>query len=669
MMMIQAIPLAKLVPSRRNVRRQTDAAADLQLKADIAARGLLQNLVVTSAAKPKGSFAVEAGGRRLAALKTLAADGVLPKSFEVPCLVLDGTDARALEASLAENFQRLAMNPADECLAFEHLINQGATVEGVATRFGLTTRFVEGRLRLAGLAPVVFEALGRGDITLDAAKAYAVTPDRERQTLVYDQVSRGYGAIHPDSIRRMMTQATLSAADPRARFVGEDAYVAAGGRIERDLFADDASTRWLDIAVVERLATEKMAEAAATLRAELGLAWVKPLLDEHVRWEQTESLVRLHPEQPPLSDEETAECERLQAETDDLAALIENEDATDAQRADAEARLEKIERRIDAIMSKPPLLDDQARPGAGTFLVLARDGTPRPCGHYYAERAAPTNEHDDAAGFAEAIGGTGAKASSFSQRLLDELAMQRRDLLAVHVAADPEFALDLAIFVMASQQSGYVCERIGSSIRAPQPQDPAPGFKTPGAPASIEQNRMLEALDRSWLEGGTLGERFDAFRRLAPQARAAWLGVLVAGTLEASLNRPGGLACAFHDHLGQLLGIDPAAWWRPTAPLFFDRVSKPVMFEALTMIGGPTLASRYSMAKKADLAATCERIFSGDHILEADVKQAAIAWVPEIMRFGARTADAVDASDCEGKAAGSTEFKDEPELEPDRVAA
>jgi ParB family chromosome partitioning protein len=61
--MIKSIPLNKLIPSPRNVRRGSDGEADLQLKADIAARGLLQNLVVAPAKKPKGSFAVEAGAR------------------------------------------------------------------------------------------------------------------------------------------------------------------------------------------------------------------------------------------------------------------------------------------------------------------------------------------------------------------------------------------------------------------------------------------------------------------------------------------------------------------------------------------------------------------------------------------------------------------------------
>ena len=50
--MIKSIPLNKLVASPRNVRRSGDAQADAELKADIEARGLLQNLVVTSITKP-----------------------------------------------------------------------------------------------------------------------------------------------------------------------------------------------------------------------------------------------------------------------------------------------------------------------------------------------------------------------------------------------------------------------------------------------------------------------------------------------------------------------------------------------------------------------------------------------------------------------------------------
>jgi ParB family chromosome partitioning protein len=133
---------------------------------------------------------------------------------------------------------------------------------------------------------------------------------------------------------------------------------------------------------------------------------------------------------------------------------------------------------------------------------------------------------------------------------------------------------------------------------------------------------------------------------LPAEARSAWLGHAVARTLEASANTAGERKCAFHDHLGQLLGIDVAAWWRPTGANYFDRVSKAVTLAALQEVGGPAFASAYTGLKKAELSQSAERIFAGDFIGEAEAKQRALAWVPEPMRFARPTeCDAAVQSD------------------------
>jgi ParB family chromosome partitioning protein len=632
--MIRTIPLNRLVPSKRNVRRSSEEQADLQLKDDIETRGLLQNLVVTAVKKPRGCFAVEAGGRRLQALQQLAAEGKLAFSHQVCCLVIE-SGAEAQEASLAENFQRLSMNPADECLAFQQLIEQGSDAEVIARRFGLTTRFVEGRLRLAGLAPVVFDALGAGEISLDVAKAYAATPDRDRQAFLFDQMSRGYGGTHPDSIRRMMTQATVSAADRRARFVGEDAYVAAGGRIERDLFSEDAGARWLDIALLERLASEKMEAVAAETAAEQGFAFVRPTLDSWVGHAQTAGLRRVSLETPPLTDEERARVEVLEGEVEELVDILEHEGADDAAQAEAEARVRLIGEQIDAIVNKPPVIDQELRPKLGAFLILDEEGRPRLSPGLYAE--VPEGSASSQPSFEGAPDTLDpdkkVRKSGLSQRLVDELAIQRRDILAVHVAADPSLALDLVIFLMNDGRAGYPSERSGSTLAAPAASSPAFGFETPGAAATLARSAAAEALDRGWMEGATRAERFDAFRLLPDENRAAWLGHAVAQTLEASVHHPGDRNCAFHDHLGQLAGISVADWWRPSGVNYFDRVPKSLALAALREVGGDAFAERYARAKKAELAQLCERIFSGDFIGEVEVKEAAVAWVPPVMRF------------------------------------
>jgi ParB family chromosome partitioning protein len=632
--MIRNIAIGRLQLSARNVRRACDPRADLELKADIEAHGLLQNLVVTPSRKPRGFFSVEAGGRRLRALQSLVEEGKVGPSHEVCCHVIDRR-SDAVEVSLAENFQRLAMNPADECLAFGQLVEQGEDVEGIAHRFGLTVRFVEGRLRLASLAPVVFGALGAGEISIDMAKAYAATPDRERQAYVFEQVKSHFGSAHPDSIRRMMTQETASGTDRRARFVGEEAYVAAGGRIERDLFADDAATRWLDVALLERLAGEKLEALAAEKAAEAGLAWVRPTLEAWVGRAQTEGLQRLRVETAPYTEAEQVRLETLDDELQAANAVLEDEDAGEQAQAEAEARVQAIEAEMEAIADKSPALEG-LKAEAGAFLVIDESGQAILDEDYFVELGTESARARANDGGEQGSGVPGAaappRASSLSQRLVDELAIQRRDILAVHVASNAAFARDLATFLMIDRKPGYA-RQTGSTLRAPAPSDPVAGFETPGAAAIVGLVKAADALDGNWTDGATAAERFDRFRALPEPARDAWLAFAVAATLEASLNLEGLKACPFHDHLGQLLGIDVARWWRPTGVNYFDRIPKALALAALAEVGGEALAGRHSGLRKAELAQTCERFFAGEAIVETEVKAAALAWVPDAMRF------------------------------------
>jgi hypothetical protein len=156
----------------------------------------------------------------------------------------------------------------------------------------------------------------------------------------------------------------------------------------------------------------------------------------------------------------------------------------------------------------------------------------------------------------------------------------------------------------------YSSEKSGSSLLALPPSDPVFGFKTPDARATVARAQAVDALDRSWTSGTTRAERFDAFRTLPDQARVAWLSHAVARTLEASANAAE-RACPFHDHIGGLLGIDVAKWWRPTGANYFDRVTKAVTLAALEEVGGPAFASRYTGLKKAELSQSAERIFVG----------------------------------------------------------
>ena len=242
--------------------------------------------------------------------------------------------------------------------------------------------------------------------------------------------------------------------------------------------------------------------------------------------------------------------------------------------------------------------------------------------------------------------------------------MQRRDILALHVASDPGLALDLMVFALADADTLDWRSRSSTTLRGGVPAGPIAGFEAKDAPASAALADLKSGLDESWRAGEDVSARFDRFRAMSDEARVAWLGFVVARTLEASLNMAGERRIAFQDHLGCLIGIDTAQWWRPSASNYFDRVPKQMILEALADVGGTELSSRFASVKKADLAASAERVFAGTYITEADVRERALAWVPEVMRFAAAPAveadeDTSSDGDAEGASADSSSVEHE----------
>lgn len=635
--MIQSVKVKNLSLSKDNVRK-TNRDVDLEsFAANIAAQGLLQNLIVTPL-KKAGHFTVKAGGRRLRALQLLMEQGTLPADHAVPVLVLDDSET-SVEASLSENFHRVPMNPADECTAFKHFINKGASAEDVAKRFGVTTRFVEQRVRLAELAPPVFQALAAGEISLGVAQAYAVTTDTDRQTRVFDQMKNAYYGSQPDNIRRAILNGSVKANDANARFVGREAYAAAGGRIEGDLFATEGDENWIDVDILEELSAKKLEAAAAEFARDQGLAFVTPVAATHVPYDLERQLHEFHATGRPLTEEEQARAGALAIENDDLISALESdltEGTPEAQAAND--RLDAIERELAKIDEDCKAIDPAIRAQLGTFVYIGGDGQARVHTRMFSEKpvtdpnapSAPAPTGNDGDGDVQVDHGP-----KLSATLIDELATQRRQILVAHLASDPAVALDLTIFLMAQSivfANNYV--RDHSTLKAGAAQFPIFAFRDEGSMASQSIEDQRQHLDTSWAGHITMSERFDAFRVLDEQARGAWVAYAIAQTLEPTLNAAdGGRVNGFHDHLGRILDIQVENWWRPTAENFFGRVKKGVMLEALEEIGGPILRGRYKDAKKTDLAATCGSLCNGQGIVEAEVREKATAWLPDAMRF------------------------------------
>jgi ParB/RepB/Spo0J family partition protein len=263
---VQMISLKALAPSPLNARRIDKKIAINELAASILAHGLLQGLSVVEIGS--GKYQVSAGGRRLAALKLLLKRKAITGDFEVPCQVVPADLAE--EVSLAENVQRVAMHPLDEVEAFGRLAAEGQTEEAIASRFGASVRHVRQRLALSALSPTLKDAFRKGELGLDAARAFCLVPDHDRQDAVFAIMPKPVSNAY--AVRSYLTQGAVRASDRLAKFVGLEAYEAAGGIVRRDLFEDDLV--FLDSPdVLDTLATAKLEELRAPLLAE-GWGWV-----------------------------------------------------------------------------------------------------------------------------------------------------------------------------------------------------------------------------------------------------------------------------------------------------------------------------------------------------------------------------------------------------------
>jgi ParB family chromosome partitioning protein len=273
------VPLNKLVLSPLNARK-TYAEEDLARLADnIHERGLHQNLVVSSSPTRRGFHEVDAGGRRWRALKRNVELGRLAADWPVPVKVVPREEAA--EASLDENILKIELNPADEFVAYatiiagyeaEGMADPAARIAQCARRRGVTVRHVQERLRLAALHPDILEALRVGRITLDSARAYAAYPDQELQLRVFaDQEKSSYQRHSTHAIRAAFAGRIYRKGDRQVRYVGVDSYVAAGGRLELELFMGSEDEEVLiDAPLLERLCQTKASQEAQGLARDCG---------------------------------------------------------------------------------------------------------------------------------------------------------------------------------------------------------------------------------------------------------------------------------------------------------------------------------------------------------------------------------------------------------------
>ena len=617
------VAVNRLEKSPLNARRTAVKVGMEELKASLLAHGLMQNLVVTDTGD--GRFLVIAGGRRLEAIHSLQAEGKLPEDFAVPCQIV--TEEHALEMSLAENTVRLAMHPADQFEAFAALIDQGESAADVASRFGVEESLVLKRMKLARVAPQLLAEYRSDGMTLECLMAFTVTDDHRRQLKVFKSL-QDWQKDDPSAIRAALTEKMIDASSKLARFVGLDAYTAAGGASRTDLFSEEVYLE--KPALLNRLAEKKLDGIRKELEAE-GWNWIE--INPERDYTLVNRCTRLKPRLIDAPTELIDFKSRLDAELEQIEQALDDteSDAILDQQQAVSHQLDEVEEKLAAFVG----FNAEHKALAGCFVSIGQDGTP------FFDKGLVRPEHrKQLAKLLTTDGGDGEPVKAkpkgqLPETLRRDLAADRLQVAQVEIARNPAIALDLLIFQVASQM---LDER-------PCVDGLAVEFNLPRAkPGSQEEptaaTRALEAIGQSlpdgWRKPKSEAARFEAFRSLSQEDKLQLLAYCMALTLKPKLGPSEGDEATAYDAALSLTAADVAAYWRPTRDNFLARIGRDQLLAVSREVLGEPWAQCHSNDKKALLVDQLDRAFSNPEKSgrTQDQIEKLKRWLPAGMAFG-----------------------------------
>ncbi|MED9890646.1 ParB/RepB/Spo0J family partition protein [Ruminococcus champanellensis] len=168
---LSTLRVAEIEPNREQPRKSFDDGAIAALADSIREHGMIQPILVRPL--ENGSYQIVAGERRWRAARMLGLE-------EVPVTIRAMSDQETMQIALIENLQRENLNPIEEALGYQELMDQfGMTQEGIAQIVGRSRSAVANSLRLLQLPEQIQQYLQEGAITTGHAKALAGFADEE----------------------------------------------------------------------------------------------------------------------------------------------------------------------------------------------------------------------------------------------------------------------------------------------------------------------------------------------------------------------------------------------------------------------------------------------------------------------------------------------------------
>lgn len=167
------LPLYKVEPNPTQPRQDFSEAELQSLSDSIAVHGVVQPLTVRET--ENGYYQIIAGERRWRAARMAGLS-------EIPAVIIEADDKKAMELALIENLQRQDLNPVEEALGYQSLMEDyGLTQEETASSVGKSRPAIANALRLLGLCSAVLEKLRKGELTAGHARAVLMLKGEKQQ--------------------------------------------------------------------------------------------------------------------------------------------------------------------------------------------------------------------------------------------------------------------------------------------------------------------------------------------------------------------------------------------------------------------------------------------------------------------------------------------------------
>ncbi len=210
------LPLQKIEPNPLQPRKTFNPEELDSLADSIRMHGIIQPLTVRKL--PSGFYQIIAGERRWRAAR-------LAGLSDVPVVVIEADDKKAMELALIENLQRSDLNPIEEALGYQELMGTyEMTQEQAAARVGKSRPAVANALRLLSLSPAVLELVKDGSLSAGHARALLPVKDEAQQLSIAQKVmALGLSVRQTEALCKKLTKQTqpVKAQPPQIDYLAE----------------------------------------------------------------------------------------------------------------------------------------------------------------------------------------------------------------------------------------------------------------------------------------------------------------------------------------------------------------------------------------------------------------------------------------------------------------